>query len=71
MGSNGWKTRTTIIGGILGGLVGVFAAMMFIRSSEEAGSTRRSRPRVKPKHALQIGISVIGLLQKIAGLAES
>ena len=70
MGSSGWKTRTTIIGGIVGGIVGVFAAMMFIRSSEETGSAQRGRPRVKPKHALQVGISVIGLLQKIAGLAE-
>jgi hypothetical protein len=59
-----------IIGGILGGLAGVVAARMFIRSGEEAGTARRGRPRVQPKHALQVGIGLIGLLQKIAGLAE-
>ncbi len=70
MGSNNWKTRTMIVGGILGGLAGVVAAMMFIRSGEESGAARRGRPRVHPKHALQVGIGLMGLLQKIAGLAE-
>jgi len=70
MGSKNWKTRTMIIGGMLGGVAGVVAAMIFIRSGEEASTSRRGRPRVRPKHALQVGIGLIGLLQKIAGLAE-
>lgn len=70
MESNDWKTRTMIIGGVLGGIAGVVAAMMFIRSGEESNTRRKGRPRVRPKHALQVGIGLMGLLQKIAGLAE-
>ncbi|HZY44113.1 MAG TPA: hypothetical protein VFF70_05110 [Anaerolineae bacterium] len=70
MGSNDWKTRTMIVGGILGGLAGVVAAMMFIRSGEASGTERRGRPRVQPRSALQVGIGLMGLLQKISGLAE-
>lgn len=70
MGSNDWKTRTMIVGGILGGLAGVVAAMMFIRSGEASGTKRRGRPRVQPRSALQVGIGLMGLLQKISGLAE-
>ena len=70
MNSNNWKTRAMIIGGVLGGLAGVFAARMFIQSGEESGASRRGRPKIKPKHALQVGIGLIGLLQKISGLAE-
>ncbi len=69
MKSNGWKTQLMIIGGVIGAIGGVVAARMFIQSGEEAiGSSRR--PRIKTKHALQVGIGLIGLLQKIAGLAE-
>jgi gas vesicle protein len=70
MGSNDWKTRTMIVGGILGGIAGVVAAMMFIRSGEAAGATRKGRPRVQSRSALQVGIGLMGLLQKISGLAE-
>ena len=71
MKSNGWKTRTLIVGSLVGAIAGVVAAQMFIRSGEEAGSARQGRPRVQPKHALQVGIGLMGLLQKIAGLAEA
>lgn len=69
MKSSGWKTQLMIMGAVVGALGGVMAARMFIQSGEEATGSR-GRPRIKPKHALQVGIGVIGLLQKIAGLSE-
>lgn len=68
MNSTNWKTSLMIIGAIVGALGGVFAARMFIQSGTESSGSR-GRPRVKPKQALQVGIGLIGLLQKIARLA--
>ena len=71
MDSNSWKTRTLVIGSVVGAVAGVLAAQMFIKSSEEAGTSRRGRPRVETKSVLQVGIGVMALLQKIAGLADA
>ena len=71
MASNGWKTRTLVVGSVVGAVAGVVAAQMFIKSSEEAGPARRGRPRVEPKSVLQVGIGLMALLQKIAGLADA
>ncbi len=64
---NDWKARTMVIGGVLGALAGVLAAMMFIRSTDAAG---KARPHVAPKAALTVGMNVLDVLRQFAGLAE-
>ena len=65
--SNDWKTRTMVVGGLLGALAGVGAALLFIRTGESSGA---EKPRLEPKAALQIGIGVMGVLRQIASLGE-
>jgi hypothetical protein len=56
-----------VIGGVLGALAGVLAAMLFIRSGESSGG---AQPRVEPKAALTVGMNVLDVLRQFAGLVE-
>lgn len=60
-----WKTRTTLIGGVLGALTGAGAAWMFIKSGGYEGKSR-----IKPDALLAVGIGVLSLLRQIANLGE-
>jgi len=64
-----WKTKLLLFGGIVGALVGVGAAYLYMRSVEaEEGGTALSPRRVKPTAAVSVGLSVLGLLRQIANL---
>ena len=63
--SENWKPRALIIGGVLGTLVGVSAAYLLIKSSEEKGP-----PEISPGEGVKLGLLVLGLLRSIASLNE-
>lgn len=60
-----WKTRTTLIGGVLGAVTGAGAAWMFIKSGGYEGKSR-----IKPDALLAVGIGVLALLRQISNLGE-
>ncbi len=60
-----WKTRTTLIGGVLGALTGAGAAWMFLKSGGY-----ESKSRIKPDALLAVGIGVLSLLRQISNLGE-
>lgn len=64
-----WKMRATLIGAALGTLVGVAAALMFIRRSEETGEPP-SLHKTDPGLVLGTSITLLGLLRQIADLGE-
>ena len=64
-----WKTRTTLIGSALGALVGVAAAMMFIRRSEETGEPPSLR-KTDPGLVLTAGVTLLALLRQIADMGD-
>jgi hypothetical protein len=64
-----WKMRTTLIGSALGALVGIAAAFMFIRRSEDAGEPPSIR-KTDPGLVLAAGVTLLGLLRQIADLGE-
>ena len=74
MSDDSWKNQTMIIGGVLGALAGVGAALLYVRGEEEAledelekGPQRKS---LAPVAMLPIAISLLGVLRQIAGLAD-
>jgi len=74
MADDSWKNRTMIAGGVLGTLVGVGAALLYVRAEEEAMQRRREEP-IKPKGispaaALPVAIGLLGVLRQIADLAD-
>jgi hypothetical protein len=66
------KTRIMIIGGVIGALLGVGAAYLYLQSAEvkvdEEGNERL--PAVQPAKALTLGLGVMTLLRQIAGMGK-
>ena len=61
-----WRIKALLIGGAVGALVGAGAAYLYIRNLEEAGET----PQLATKDALQIGVSLAGLVKMIANMGN-
>jgi hypothetical protein len=61
-----WRNRALIIGGVVGALLGLGAAYIYINSAEESGET----PEVTPGSAVTIGLSLLALLRQVAAIAE-
>jgi hypothetical protein len=66
------KTRVMIVGGVVGALLGVGAAYVYLQSADvkvdEGGNERL--PAVQPAKALTIGLAVMTLLRQIAGMGK-
>lgn len=66
------RMRVMIIGGVLGALVGVSAAYLYLRSAaldlDEGG--RERLPSVQPSRALSTGLSVLTMLKTVVGLGQ-
>lgn len=66
------KTRIMVIGGVVGALLGVGAAYLYVQSAgiqvDEEGNERL--PAVQPTKALTLGLAVMTILRQIAGLGQ-
>jgi hypothetical protein len=63
------RTRVMIIGGVVGALLGVGAAYLYLQSGVEVDEEGNERlPTVQPAKALTLGLGVMTLLRQIAGL---
>ncbi len=74
MSDESWKSRTMIAGGVLGTLIGIGAALMYIRAEEDELERARDQPperkRIAPGAVLPIAIGVLGVLKQISSLAD-
>lgn len=61
-----WRQRAFIVGGVLGALLGLGAAYIYINSAEESGEA----PEVTPGTAVTIGLSLLALLRQVSAIAE-
>ncbi|MBN1230974.1 MAG: hypothetical protein JXA19_03810 [Anaerolineales bacterium] len=64
MEKDNWKTRTLIIGGIVGGVTGLISAALIIRRSEKSENALA----VTPQEGIRIGMLVAGFLREIANI---
>jgi hypothetical protein len=60
-----WKPKVLILGGVLGALVGVMAAYLFVQNRSEEGP-----PEVSAGEGVKLGVLVLGLLRSIATLGD-
>jgi hypothetical protein len=66
------RTRLMIVGGVLGGLLGVSAAYLYMRSvAIEVDEEGRERlPAIQPGKALTVGLGVLTVLKQITGMGQ-
>ena len=66
------RTRVMIIGGCIGGLIGVLAAYLYLRSVpvDADGEEGAELPSVQPGDAIKLSLGVLTVLRQIAGLGE-
>lgn len=66
------RTRVMIVGGIVGALLGVSAAYLYMRSVPiEVDEEGRARlPAVQPGRALAVSVGVLTVLRQITGLGQ-
>ena len=62
----GWRQRAFLIGGVLGALLGLGAAYIFVNAAEQNGE----EPEVTPGTAVTIGLSLLALLRQVAAIGE-
>jgi hypothetical protein len=66
------RTRVMIIGGVVGALLGVSAAHLYMRSvpTEVDEEGRERLPTIQPGKALAVSLGVLTVLKQITGLGE-
>ncbi len=61
-----WKMKMMVIGGVVGAVVGVGAAYIYVRKLEESGE----KPSIATKEAVAVGFSLVSLLRQIANMGS-
>jgi uncharacterized membrane protein YadS len=63
---NSWKTKTLLVGAVLGLLTGLGAAYLLTKRAEETGQT----VSFTPGKGLQLGVVLTGLMKSVQRLGE-
>ncbi len=61
-----WKTKTFIIGGVIGLLAGIFAAHIVIQQSEK----RQTLPVVTAKDGVKVGLGLLTFFRLVSDIAN-
>ncbi|HTX78505.1 MAG TPA: hypothetical protein VMC62_02505 [Longilinea sp.] len=61
-----WKTRTMIIGAILGGVVGLVAAYLIVQQSSQA-----KKANITAGQGVQVGLGVLSILRLISEFGKN
>lgn len=65
--TDNWRTKTMILGGVIGALIGVGAAYLLARTAEESGG---GPPKITTSDAIKSAIGIVGLVRGIASLGD-
>lgn len=66
------RTRVMIVGGVLGALLGVSAAYLYLRSVpvEVDDEGRERLPAIEPGKALMVSVGLLTVLRQITGISH-
>ena len=64
--NTGWKTKTVLVGGLLGALTGLGAAYLMVRRAEQQGE----HISISSGQGLKIGVLLAGVLRSVLNLEE-
>lgn len=61
---NNWKTKTLLIGGVVGAVIGVIGALVLVQQADKA----QSRPQLTAGDGVKVGLGVLAVLKLLAEL---
>jgi hypothetical protein len=61
-----WRTKAFVVGGVVGALLGLGAAYIFINAAADSDEA----PELTPGTAVTIGLSLLALLRQVAAIGE-
>jgi hypothetical protein len=61
-----WKTRTILLGTLVGALTGATAAYILIQQAEK----KNTQPKLNAGEGVKIGLGVLGLLRLVSDMAN-
>jgi len=66
------RTRVMMIGGLMGGLVGVLAAQLYLRSAERSLEEEEEMdlPSLEPGDLIKLTLSVLGTLKMVDSMRK-
>lgn len=66
------RTRVTMIGGVVGALIGVLAAQLYLRSAEgePGGEGEADLPALEARDLIKLTLSVLGTLKLVDSLKQ-
>ena len=63
-----FKRNAMLVGGIGGAVVGLLAAVIFVKAAEDEAVENDGEIALTPTKGLQIGMLVVGLLRQLSSL---
>ena len=64
-----WRTRTLLAGGVLGSLLGVLAAYMFVRAADESSEDGEPK-QLQTGDVFKLGATLLAIVRQIADLGR-
>ena len=61
-----WKTKTLIIGAVVGTFTGMVAAFLIVQKAEK----QETQPQISTGEGVKLGLGVLGLLRLVSDLME-
>ena len=66
MNDSRWRTKAFVTGGLVGALLGLGAAYIYVSSAEKTGE----KPELPASEAVGIGLALLAVLRQIATMHE-
>ena len=63
-----WKMNAYLVGAVIGILLGLLSAYLYVRATEENGKQTGAPGRIKTGDAMKLTLSIITLVRQIAEL---
>ncbi len=61
----GWRTRVLLVGGLVGAILGVISAFLYVRAADEQRGGDEPPVGPGPGDAVRLGISLLGIIRTI------
>jgi hypothetical protein len=65
--TDNWRTKTLVVGAVVGALIGVATAYLLARTAEESGG---GPPQISTGDAIKSAVGIVGLVRGIASLGD-